>query len=556
MRFALRFALFVFALTNFANVAFCAGADDNDPRVDPMGGCSVIDESAINVLVAVSNGPGVDGVQFTSYLEEETGIHIDWEQVLHSEFYNRLAVLVASESLPDLLVAQYLLSKARVLEYANQSIFIPLNDLVERCAPDIKRALDSEEGQQFRERLTMPDGEMYSFPYIDYCYHCQYSRKMWIYQPWLDRIGLPVPDTTDEFRIMLREFKDRDANDNGTDDEIPLLGVAEDWYKTNPLVFVMNAFIYTRLRGDSALLVLDNKEVRFVADTDQWREGLAYMNRLYADSLLRFKTFEEAREDVKNGLVGVFPGTSYTVFGSEEPEYQPIAPLKGPAGLRQATSLPPSMWFTSHITSAAGDKADTIAHLINWWFIDPIKNNYLCEDYWIEGIDWRRLDETERMKWIAEDGLPAETMFIPGGEPASGSITFDNGWFRSCFARWETRAHAAVIADGAEVPTDERGRLMIATRDLMEPYRVDYSLPPDVLVTDYDEFTEIGVAVRHYVMEISLEFIRGDRDVDDDGEWQEYIAGLKEKGVDKYVRIWQDTLDKDVASLTNSQPPT
>ena len=64
------------------------------------------------------------------------------------------------------------------------------------------------------------------------------SNKMWINKAWLDRVGMEVPQTTEEFKEVLRAFKEQDANGNGDpNDEIPLSGSLKGW-NTNPTNFL------------------------------------------------------------------------------------------------------------------------------------------------------------------------------------------------------------------------------------------------------------------------------------------------------------------------------
>ena len=41
------------------------------------------------------------------------------------------------------------------------------------------------------------------------------SQKMFIYEPWLDALGLEMPTTTEEFYKVLVAFRDMDPNGNG-----------------------------------------------------------------------------------------------------------------------------------------------------------------------------------------------------------------------------------------------------------------------------------------------------------------------------------------------------
>ena len=50
----------------------------------------------------------------------------------------------------------------------------------------------------------------------------KYGRAFWIRTDWLDKLGLEVLQTVEEYEIVLRAFKTQDPNGNGEADEIPL----------------------------------------------------------------------------------------------------------------------------------------------------------------------------------------------------------------------------------------------------------------------------------------------------------------------------------------------
>ena len=67
------------------------------------------------------------------------------------------------------------------------------------------------------------EGRIYMTPnMIDYTRHGAMIR-----QDWLDKLGLKMPVTQEEFVDVLRAFKTQDPNGNGQADEIPTGGRAE-----------------------------------------------------------------------------------------------------------------------------------------------------------------------------------------------------------------------------------------------------------------------------------------------------------------------------------------
>ena len=483
-------------------------------------------------------------------------VEIDWTYVYPHETHlaplEIVELLAVSSDLPDLLVTRHYLSSSDVYHFGMNGVFIPLTDLIRKYAPDIANALDATDGHVFRDRLTMPDGHIYSFPYVELCPYCEFPMMMWISSEWLASSGNEIPSDTVGLKQVLSDFKILDGNDNGRFDEIPLVGVSAST-TINPLGFIMNAFVYTKIIGEAPFLYRDGALIKFAANTNEWRDGLTYLRELFDEGLLVY--VEPSGVDYQtliNGnqlpeTVGSFAaswnGIRYAsrdkhLFYREIPipelsSYVPVAPLQGPKGLPQATFFPPSMWYTSHITETGDKKSAEIARLVNWWFIDPVPHNFLCKDFWLEGEDWRYANAKEQ----ADFSINAYLM----GEPASGNITYDNGWNFTCFARWETEA---VMPVRAAIDSDLSELLLSAATKLMAPYKVDKYMPADLVFADHDALRELGRSVAQAVLRWSNDFIFGRREIDDDADWREYSMALADAGLEEYVRTWQSSFDR------------
>ena len=105
--------------------------------------------------------------------------------------------------------------------YGEQGIFIPLNDLIDQYAPNFKRIL--EEDPDLKRGLTMPDGNIYSFPRIfDPNFKSVLAGwKLWINQDFLDVLDMEEPETLDDLYVFLKLSKNK-IKLNGIQDEIPL----------------------------------------------------------------------------------------------------------------------------------------------------------------------------------------------------------------------------------------------------------------------------------------------------------------------------------------------
>ena len=91
--------------------------------------------------------------------------------------------------------------------HGSSGTFLPLNDLIEQRMPSLKQRLS--EAPEIKARLAMPDGNIYAFPDVEAnCFHCQFSAKLWVYQPWVEKLGLKwPPETTEELYQTFNAFK-------------------------------------------------------------------------------------------------------------------------------------------------------------------------------------------------------------------------------------------------------------------------------------------------------------------------------------------------------------
>ena len=165
---------------------------------------------------------------FTLWLEDKTGIHINFNQIPDDSASEKVAMQFAGGDLPDAFLGVGLSSDA-LLQYGSAGAIVALDDYLEQYTPNLMKAMEYYE--QGLSLIKQADGHIYSLPSINPCYHCTYANKMWVNTVWLDNLGLTAPTTTDEFTEMLKAFRDQDANGNGDpSDEVPMAGSTNGWY--------------------------------------------------------------------------------------------------------------------------------------------------------------------------------------------------------------------------------------------------------------------------------------------------------------------------------------
>lgn len=141
-------------------------------------------------------------------------------------------LMIASKDIPDLVGGH----RDDINKYGVEGAFMPLNDLIEQYAPNIKKVLDAN--PDIKGAITASDGNIYQVPFV---YEALVSEGWFIRQDWLDKLDLPVPTTVDELRDVLTAFVNEDPNGNGKKDEVGLftrLNTAED----NKVLSVLSLF--------------------------------------------------------------------------------------------------------------------------------------------------------------------------------------------------------------------------------------------------------------------------------------------------------------------------
>ena len=426
--------------------------------------------------------------------------------------------------------------------------------------PDLKKELETY--PHYEAQLKMPDGNIYALPTLEAgCFHCTMSAKFFIYKPWVETLGLKwPPETTDELYDMLVAFRDRDPNGNGQKDEVPMMGSGPGGWNTNPLYYLMNSFIYTATGTSGGFLQRDSGKVTFVANTNEWREGLRYISKLVEEGLLSPETFVQHNDNLRALVehtdapkVGSVPAGWFGVFSingggtGRFADYWPIAPVEGPAGVRFSRFSPMAVRYAYQITKAA-ERPDIITQWANWFYQDWNVKSSLGWDFLQEGIHWRYLTaEEKKLGLVSRDGSPAETFPLKVKTYGLGADKRDDGWTRAAL-RWTPYNVGALPLEWKEDRSKQEYWLMRWTFDLMQPYRPEEKYIPPNLVFDesvMDEMTDLNEAIASgtgVVMQWATEFIVGNKDINSDGEWQNYVRELDRAGVKRYVELWQDTI--------------
>ena len=476
---------------------------------------------------------------FTEWLEAQTNVHIDWQLVPEEEAASKLNLMLTAGDIPEIIFD--IVTPSQLALYGAQGLFLPLNDLIEQNAPNLMKIFDVY--PEARAVLTAPDGNIYAMLVLEDCYHCTMSQKLWIYRPWLDALGLAMPQTTDEFEQVLRAFKEQDPNGNGEADEIPLsTSISPDAWNGALDLFFMNSFTFN---PGPPWLILQEGRVSPVYTTPGWQEGLKYLNRLYAQGLIDPQSFTQDLDGLQRlgnnpdeVILGASPGGWWANFVSMEPtagarwtDYATVPPLAGPQGVRYAAWIPTTGFPYAVITSACKDPALAVRWVDSLYGLEATLRQYRG----VPGEDWRWAEEGER----DVEGRQAVWKLL-NAEIGPGN----HSWAGTAPMYVSDYLFSSIVVDPSTADFNFEALLHNETKTNYEPYRQprEMVLPP--LTFTEDQATAIAdpeTTITQYVSQMFTEFVRGDADVD--AGWDQYLATLDQMGLATYLQVYQDAYD-------------
>ncbi|AYV68282.1 ABC transporter substrate-binding protein [Niallia circulans] len=461
---------------------------------------------------------------FKTY-QEKSGVNVTFNEVPFATLTEKRNLALASGEYPDVFYSSRIPS-ADLYKYGKQGIFMPLNDLIEEYAPNIKAAMDKH--PDIKKGLTMPDGNIYSLPsyYSPEFLPMLIGKPIWIKGEWLEKLGMDEPKTIDEFYQYLKAVKETDLNGNGKKDEIPLSATS--------IAQIMDSIkgswgVGTRGLGHKFVDVdPETNELRFFRTDDRFKEVLEFIHKLNKEGLIdgEIYTMDDNKLNAKGsqGILGtaIVPNPE-TVFTNQK-DYIGLGGLKGPHGDT----------LYSHVKSP-------LVHVGAFAITDKNKNPQAT----IRWIDYFFGEEGATLQFM---GVEGETYEKNGdGKPQftekitnnPDGLTFDQAL--TPYVTWMGGSYPGYVQEkyfgGSEALPSS-----VAVGDKVQP-----DAPKEIWngfnYTD-DELKfklATGTDLETFINETEAAFIAGDKDF---SEWDQYVEQVKQMGQDQYLEVEKAAHDR------------
>ncbi|MFD0705561.1 ABC transporter substrate-binding protein [Alloscardovia venturai] len=242
-------------------------------------------------------------------LEAACGCSIKWQETAASSWDQAKGAQLASGDVADVTIGGY--GTGDIAQYS--SLFMDLNSHL-KDMPNLSKAFKDEPYGQVVS--TQADGKIQGTPNIAPTRESNSSNHLFINKVWLDKLGLKVPTTWDEYEAVLKAFKTGDPNGNGKADEIPLDMNKPDTdgfgsFQMNIFLTSLGIPLSSHAAGTVGMYVKDGKVHNYLTD-NRYKQTIQFLHKLWKDGVISKDAFTHdwsqytstAKGDQKTAVVG------------------------------------------------------------------------------------------------------------------------------------------------------------------------------------------------------------------------------------------------------------
>lgn len=466
----------------------------------------------------------IGSTPFGRRVEALTGVKVNYTHPASGQDKEQFNLIIASDQLYDIMETNWFnggLYPGGPDKALNDKLIVPLNDLIDKYAPNLKKRLD--EDKELAKMIRTDSGKYFVFPMIRNPLSQVYTGPM-VRKDWLDELGLQVPTTIDEWETMLRAFKEKKGA------SAPFSVYSTSTGEMN----IGNTFIGAFHTSDSYYLD-DQGKVRYGPADAGYKEALSLFRKWYTEGLLD-KDF--ALTDTKmltSKIISGQSGATVNLLTGGLQAYLDAMQTKDPkfniVGAPYPTLKKGEKPFTGQydfpVVTGRGAAITTKA-----------KNPELA-------VKWLDYAYGQEGNLVYNFGVEGESYTLQNGNPVfTSKVTSDPKFsmvqMLSQYVRYngpfsiDERFTKAVM----KYPQQEEAAKLWAATDAKK-----HAFPPFISPTDEEgkELAKILTAINSYKSEMSLKFILGKEPLEN---FDKYVEQLNQFGLPKVLAIYQAALDR------------
>ena len=229
----------------------------------------------------------IGSLRIYKYLEQETGVHIEFIYPWRSNELADLVARVESADLPDMIEWNWLSSYPGGPDQAiSDGTIIELGGMLRQYAPNLSSMLI--EDQELAKLLSSEEGRFYGFPYVKPEENSRAVVGPVFRERWLEATGQTIPKTIDEWQNVLWAFKEYDFGTMGKEAEYPFYMISFKPFGSDgaTIPFLFESNIFAGAYGTSFSFYTSGEDIRFGPTEPAYEHMLLTLAGWYADGLI------------------------------------------------------------------------------------------------------------------------------------------------------------------------------------------------------------------------------------------------------------------------------
>jgi len=450
-------------------------------------------------------------------VQKQTGIEIEFVHPVVGQETQQFNIMVASGELPDIITYDITAYNGGAVRAIADKVIIPLNDLMKKHAPNLTKVLN--ENPQWDKSVKLDDGTYFTVPMLcgDETLRCWSGPQ--IRKDLLDKAGLPVPETIEEWDTTLRAFKD--------------MGIEAPF--SLPKVISTSA-IFVGAFGVNSGYYMNDGVVKYGEIEPEFKDFLTLVSGWYKDGLLNKEYFVEDGKTydskVSTGKVGAFVSGAGGGMGKFIPALEKNVPgatlVAAPFPVMNKGDIPEFGFIRpeydptlgSYISSKCSNP-ELAMKLLDFGYSEK---GHMVYNFGTEGVSYEMID-----------GYPKYTELItnnPDGMTMPNAIAI----------------HCAATIGGPFVKDSRYYEQYLEMPQQKEAVKIwanqnnDHILPA-LHLTDEEsaQLLEISNTLKTYVDENVTKFIIGQKPM---SQYDKFVEEIKAMGVEKGIAVYQAALDR------------
>lgn len=454
--------------------------------------------------------------EFAKELQKQTGIKVKFIHPAAGSVDEQFGVMLASGELPDIIEWGWYQFAGGPQNAIDQKYIIPLNDVVDKYAPNLKAYLNKD--KELDKTIKTASGQYYAFPGVRTDDALKVTGGPMVRKDWLDELNLPIPETIADWETTLTAFKEKKG--------------ATAAFSADPNQW-LSASMFMGAYGVTEGYYVENGTIHYGPTENGYKDYLTTMNRWYSKKILdpNFATFDNKTFEANmingksgstigtaGGNLGKFNLTARKTNAAYDLEAAPFPVLKKGERPKFGSKAPSYVFNNGGAAISSSSKhVELAARLLDFAYSDAGRKLF---NYGTEGVSYNMVDN-----------YPTYTELVTKN-PKGLSMQAAMAYYARAGYSGPYLQEKPYIEQYFSAPEQKNAVKVWSVND-----NDKYALPlVNYTSEESAELASIMSSVKTYLDESKINFIMGRAKID---SFNDFVAQLKKLKIDRAVEINQ-----------------